>query len=73
MSKKKKIKCRGCGKATGIVKFYIIADNLEEPKAYHPACLRNLYMEVMMKFSDMRAHLNPRQSAAAAGSKEISG
>jgi hypothetical protein len=49
----KKIKCRGCGKSTGVIKSYIIADDLEFPKAYHPACMRNLEFEVMKKLSDM--------------------
>ena len=49
--------CRGCGKKSGIIKFYIIADDLEKPKPYHPACVRKLYLEVMMKLSDTKAQI----------------
>lgn len=48
-----KKECRYCGKATGIRKYYIIADDLEKPKLYHPACIRKLKLEVMMKLSDI--------------------
>lgn len=54
---KQKIACRWCGKKTGVIKFYIIADNLEEPKAYHPACIRKLEIEVMLKLSDSKAQI----------------
>lgn len=49
---KKKIKCRYCGKTNGIIKQYIIADDMEKPKPYHPACIRKLQYEVMLKLSD---------------------
>ena len=55
--KTKKLPCRWCGKRDGVIKFYIIADNLEEPKAYHPACMRKLEVEVMMKLSDAKAQI----------------
>lgn len=51
-----KIKCRWCDKRIGLIKWYIIADNLEEPKPYHPACIRKLEMEVILKLSDIYAH-----------------
>lgn len=56
--KKTKHKCRWCGKSTGVIKFYIIADDLENPKPYHPACIRKLQQEVMMKLSDTEAQIN---------------
>ena len=49
----KKLKCRGCGKSEGIKKYYIIADDLENPKLYHPACMLKLEMEVIKKLSDL--------------------
>jgi len=53
----KKVACRWCNKKTGVIKFYIIADNLEEPKPYHPACIRKLNIEVMMKLSDIKSQI----------------
>lgn len=58
--KPKLIPCRWCNKTNGVIKFYIIADNLEEPKAYHPGCLRKLEMEVIMKLGDNKAQINPQ-------------
>lgn len=55
--KEVKLACRWCNKKTGVIKFYIIADNLEEPKPYHPACIRKLEIEVMMKLSDSKAQI----------------
>lgn len=48
----KKDKCRWCQKSRGVIKYYIIADDLEKPKPYHPGCIRKLEMEVIMKLSD---------------------
>ncbi len=50
-------KCRWCGKSKGIIKYYIIADDLENPKPYHTACIRKLEMEVIMKLSDIKAQI----------------
>jgi len=55
--KKQKQKCRWCGKDSGIIKFYIIADDLEKPKPYHPACIRKLQIEVLMKLSDINLQM----------------
>lgn len=50
MTKKtKKDKCRGCGKSTGKIKYYIIADDLEHPRAYHRKCIDELMMAVWMQ------------------------
>jgi len=57
--KPKKVACRWCNKTNGVIKFYILADNLEEPKAYHPGCMRKLEMEVIMKLGDHKAQINP--------------
>lgn len=53
-----RVRCRGCNKSHGVIKFYIIADDMENPKPYHPACIRNLYIEVIMKLSDTKAQIN---------------
>lgn len=58
MTLKKLKKCRGCGKASGVIKLYIIADDLENPKPYHPACVRKLWMDVIMKLSDIHSQIN---------------
>lgn len=50
---KEKVKCRWCGKSTPPIKFYIIADDMENPKPYHPACIRELKYEVIRKLSDI--------------------
>lgn len=39
-------------------KLYIIADDLENPKLYHPACIRQLEMEVIMKLSDIKSEID---------------
>lgn len=57
-TKTSKLPCRWCNKTNGVIKFYILADNLEEPKAYHPGCMRQLEMEVIMKLSDVTAQIN---------------
>lgn len=54
-----KVKCRWCKKSHGVIKFYIIADDLEHPKPYHPACLRELKIEVIRKLSDCKAQITP--------------
>lgn len=53
-----KVKCRGCNKFKGVIKYYIIADDLEQPKPYHPACLRNLQYEVLKKLSDVNCKID---------------
>ena len=55
--KKEKSKCRRCGKNTGVIKYYIIADDMENPKPYHPACIRKLNEEVIMKLSDTKSEI----------------
>jgi len=59
--KTKKLPCRWCKKTNGVIKFYIIADDLESPKAYHPACMRKLEMEVIMKLSDTKLQINGKK------------
>lgn len=49
--------CRWCKKKTGIIKFYIIADDMENPKPYHTSCIRKLQDEVIMKLSDINSQL----------------
>jgi hypothetical protein len=48
----KNTKCRYCKKTDtkklGNVKFYILGDNLEEPKAYHEKCLKKLWDEIIV-------------------------
>ena len=52
-----KDKFRWCGETTPIIKYYIIADDLEKPKPYHPACIRKLETEVIMKLSDVKIQM----------------
>jgi len=49
-----KVKCRRCGKTKGIIKYYIIADDLEHPRPYHVSCIREVMEEVIMKLSDIK-------------------
>lgn len=49
----KEVKCRYCGKGGKNIKYYIIADDLEKPKPYHPACIKKLNFEIMLKLSDI--------------------
>lgn len=58
MAGKTKVKCRGCGKDHGIIKYYILADDMENPKPYHASCIRNLMIEVWKKLSDTKAVFN---------------
>ena len=55
--KKKKAKCNGCKKSHGVIKFYVIADDMENPQPYHTACIRKLYFKVIMKLSDIKAKI----------------
>jgi hypothetical protein len=54
-------KCRGCGKSTGKIKFYIIADDMENPKAYHPACKSKLLIEVWLGMNDESYLFTPKR------------
>ena len=56
--KKTKHKCRWCGKSSGVIKLYIIADDLENPKPYHASCIRELRIEIIRKLSDTEAQIN---------------
>jgi hypothetical protein len=38
-------KCFWCGKSCGIIKEYIIADDLENPRSYHSECV--LMIEIL--------------------------
>jgi len=49
---KRKEKCRGCGSSRPVIKHYILADDIENPKPYHPSCMRKLKIEVLSKLSD---------------------
>jgi len=57
----KEIECRWCGKSKGIIKFYIIADDLENPKPYHSFCLRKLDIEVIRKLSDINLAIDGKK------------
>lgn len=50
--KKPKVKCRWCGKTSSPIKYYIIADNLEEPKPYHPSCMKKFNLEVIKRLNE---------------------
>jgi hypothetical protein len=43
---KQKVKCRWCGKSTGEIKYYTIADDLENPKPYHHNCIKEMYIQL---------------------------
>jgi len=58
-AQKKKTVCRWCKKSNGVIKFYVIADDLENPKPYHPACIMKLQMEVFMNLSDIQSEITP--------------
>lgn len=51
------MKCRYCGKSDGVIKLYVIADDLETPKPYHPACIRELKIDVIKKLSDTKSQI----------------
>lgn len=37
-----------CKIKNGEIKLYIIADDLENPKPYHPECMEELKIEIML-------------------------
>lgn len=43
--------CRWCGKKTGKIRFYVIADDLERLKPYHKKCMKDLFMTVLIQLS----------------------
>ena len=47
--KTQKPKCRRCGKSSGSLGMYVIADDLENLKAYHKKCWSMLWMEIIMQ------------------------
>ena len=55
------VKCRGCNKSRGVIKYYCLADDLENPKPYHPSCMRKLDIEVMMKLSDINLAMDGKK------------
>jgi hypothetical protein len=46
--KNKKLKCSYCGK-TGKLKWYIIADDLENPRPYHKKCILEILIRSELK------------------------
>lgn len=52
--KSTKFPCRWCGKTTGVIKFFIIADDMEQPKPYHPACLDKMLMEAQLRIAKLK-------------------
>ena len=53
MDPKKKIKpkCRWCNKSRPPMKFYIIADDMENPRPYHQKCKDAMFYEAMMQMA----------------------
>jgi len=39
-TKPKPLKCLGCGKTTGIIKFYTMTNDMQTLKAYHAKCFK---------------------------------
>lgn len=58
LKEKTKYKCKGCSRSDRVIKFYIIADDIEDPRPYHPACIRELQIEVWMKLSDIKSQID---------------
>lgn len=48
-NKKQKTRCRYCRKSGGRIKYYTIADDLENPKPYHPKCRKKFRLEVLQQ------------------------
>lgn len=44
-----KPKCRWCNKTRKPIKYYVIADDLENPKPYHKICLNKMYFKAMLE------------------------
>lgn len=42
--------CVRCGKADGNIKYYIIADNLEEPRPMHEKCFKEFQKECLIAY-----------------------
>jgi hypothetical protein len=43
-----KTKCNYCNKSEGEIKFYIIADDLENPQPYHIDCFKKFEQEMLL-------------------------
>ena len=50
MPEKGKPKCRGCQKTRG-VGFYVIGDDLENPRPYCQKCIDEVYWKAWLKLS----------------------
>jgi hypothetical protein len=48
-NKKQKVRCRYCGKSGGRIKYYTVADDMENPKPYHPKCFKKFKLDVLQK------------------------
>ena len=42
-------KCSWCGKSGGKMSWYIIADDMERPRPYHPKCYNEMFDELLVK------------------------
>jgi hypothetical protein len=49
MPKKEKIKCNYCHKSGGKIKYFIIADDMENPRPYHDKCMDKFRVEVLIR------------------------
>ena len=45
---KEKVKCQGCDKSHKPIKMYVIADDIENPVPYHPECIEELRIKLLM-------------------------
>ena len=48
-----KYRCIYCGKVDKRVKFYVIADDMENPKPYHKTCFKKFQLDVLIKLSEL--------------------
>lgn len=44
---KKKQRCRWCNKTTGKIAFFIVADDMENPKPYHKECVDEMAYDAL--------------------------
>jgi hypothetical protein len=51
--KKRKVTCNYCKKSKGKIKFYVISDDLENPRPYHEMCYEKFTLLVIAKLSRM--------------------
>jgi hypothetical protein len=64
-----KITCNYCGKG-GKLKHYIIADDLENPRPYHPKCMEKFKIDCMIEMRQEEAIASAGLSKVGAVSRK---